>query len=117
MLINRNNMWKLQRLSGASIAELILVCLVLNLLALQGHFHVFDERSDGGTFYIGAQLLGTPQLYDIDAILYAQVVHGDRTPNIGLIYCRPPFVALLFKPLSFLEFYSAIMVWRLICAV
>jgi hypothetical protein len=109
-------MFKFNQLSVVSIAELVLVCIALNLYVLKGHFHCMSEMSDGGTFYVGAQLLGTPQLYDIDANLYTQALHTDTRPNIGLIFCRLPFVALMFKPLSFLPYYPALAVWRLLCA-
>lgn len=103
------------RLPFWSALILVLFCIALNTVALKVHFHMLHEMNDGGTFYVGAKLLGTPKLYDIKANLDMQQTYTQEH-NEGLIYVRPPYVAWLWKPLSMLPYWRAQTVWRVLCA-
>jgi len=93
---------------------LVLLCLAVNLRVLRQHFHMVTEMSDGGTFYVGSKLLGTPKLYDVSANLDAQQLYAKQAPNPGLIFCRLPYVVWLWKPLAALPYLSAMIVWRVL---
>ena len=76
-----------------------------NLVTLQG-VHDFTG------FFIGARLLGTPNLYDIPANLAMQkALTGYTLPNI--IFVRPPFWAFVIKPFTFVDYHVALTVWKL----
>ncbi len=93
---------------------LAVVCIGLNLRVLRQHFHMVTEMSDGGTFYIGSKLLGTPELYNVEGNLQAQAKYTQQVPNPGLIFCRLPYVVWLWKPFAALPFVSAMIIWRLL---
>ena len=67
-------------------------------------------RNDFLSFYAGARLAGTPGLYDDDAAQQIQIqVTGETGPALRFI--RPPYYALLLKPLGMLPYRAAYAVW------
>jgi hypothetical protein len=61
-------------------------------------------------FYAGGKLAGTPRLYDPRAAMDVQR-EACRCAVRGLIYNRPPYYALLLKPLAWLPFHTANAIW------
>jgi hypothetical protein len=70
--------------------------------------NLFEGRNDFAAFYMGARLTGTGRLYDIEPQYEAQKSQfGYYMPAVTFI--RPPFYAVLLKPLAGLDYISA---WR-----
>jgi hypothetical protein len=65
----------------------------------------FHGQNDFVTFYAGAKLAGTPDLYSREANLKLnRSVVGD---DMGMMYIRPPFYAAILKPLAALPYLTA----------
>lgn len=71
-------------------------------------------RNDFVTFYAGAKLSGTPDLYSRAANLKLNESLVGR--DMGMMYIRPPFYAPFLKPLSWMPFGTALAVFSLITA-
>jgi hypothetical protein len=70
---------------------------------------------DFTALYVGAALVGTPGLYNPQANLALQ----DRlvgTHRESVLYTRPPFWAALLRPLTWLSYTSALLLWKAIMA-
>lgn len=61
-------------------------------------------------FYAGGRLVGTPDLYDADAVRHVQS-QASGTYGESLRFTRLPYYALLFKPLSMLPLPAARALW------
>lgn len=71
--------------------------------------------TDFTAFYFGASRAGSSEIYDAEATYQWQVrTLGVRIPE--LIYIRPPFHALMLKPLTLLEYKTAFVVFLLLNA-
>src|SRR5271169_5226819 len=80
--------------------------LCLLLLAWPQRERVIQGQNDFVSFYVGAKLAGTPQLYSRPANLAAiQSILGFQME--GTTYIRPPFYAILLKPLAMLPYSAA----------
>jgi hypothetical protein len=63
------------------------------------------------SFRVGAELVGTPRLYDLESNFDAQkALVGSVHP--GLPYARPPFFAAALKVFTLLPYESAACVWK-----
>jgi hypothetical protein len=98
-------------LSGVAVVCLIGISLTLMLF---GKKLIFPEIVvDFTGFWIGAQLLGTPNIYDIPSNLALQkTIVG--TIKEDLIYVQPPFLAAAVKPLTLLPYIQAMVFWKLL---
>ncbi len=75
------------------------------LMGYQRREIALHARNDFVTFYAGAKLAGTPNLYSRAANLELnKALVGD---DMGVMYIRPPFYAAILKPLSALPFLPA----------
>ncbi len=75
------------------------------LLGYQRRDAALHARNDFVTFYTGAKLAGTPDLYSRTANLEVnKALVGD---DMGEMYIRPPFYAAILKPLSVFPFMTA----------
>lgn len=94
--------------------SLAVACLLFNVRLHKYHLHNMWQMSDGGTFYVGAKLVGTPDLYSIEQNMAAHRTMASSPPNDGLIYCRLPHIAWLWQPLAALPFTDAMAAWRVL---
>ena len=80
---------------------------VIFLLLLGYHRRdvALHARNDFVTFYAGAKLAGTPDLYSRTANLELNTSLVGNDMNV--MYIRPPFYAAILKPLSWLPFLTA----------
>ncbi|HZS49442.1 MAG TPA: glycosyltransferase 87 family protein [Bryobacterales bacterium] len=64
-------------------------------------------------FYAGAKLSGTPDLYNPARV---RQVQGDSAGSTGenYLYCRPPYLALLIRPLGRMPYHTAYLLWQLL---
>jgi Glycosyltransferase family 87 len=80
--------------------------LCLGLLAYPQRERAIRGQNDFVSFYTGAKLAGTPQLYSRAANLQViQSILGFQME--GTTYIRPPFYAMLLKPLALLPYRAA----------
>jgi hypothetical protein len=80
--------------------------LCLGLLAWPQRERAIRGQNDFVSFYTGAKLAGTPDLYSRPANLQAiQTILGFQME--GTTYIRPPFYAILLKPLAKLPYRVA----------
>jgi hypothetical protein len=78
----------------------------LLLIAYPQRERVLKGQNDFVSFYAGARLVGTPQLYSRPANLATiQSILGLQME--GTTYIRPPFYAVLLKPLASLPYRAA----------
>jgi len=101
------------RLALSGLATLLLcLCGVAFALCLLGTllFSTTGMR-DFMSFRVGAQLLGTPHLYDMPSILAVQkAMIGSVHP--GVPYARPPFFAAAIRPLLLVSYSTAACIWK-----
>ena len=91
------------------IVALLLVPLLVALAALPlGHW-----ETDFLSFYAGARLAGTSQLYSLKAVHDIQAPY-EREPAQVRAYIRPAFYALLLWPLGKLSFHAASVAWQVL---
>lgn len=75
----------------------------------------WQGRNDFLGLYAGARLVGSPNLYDHDAV---RDVHLQAVGATGEIpFVRPPCYALFLKPLGLLPYRTAFAVWAILLAV
>jgi hypothetical protein len=75
------------------------------LLAYHRRDVALHAKNDFVTFYAGAKLAGTPDLYSRTANLELNTSLVGNDMNV--MYIRPPFYAAILKPLSWLPFLTA----------
>ena len=81
------------------------IALLSTLVALQWH-RTIRGQNDFVALYVGAKLVGSPDLYSRPANeAMIQSILGATMQSV--IYTRPPFYAALLKPLSFLPYLAA----------
>jgi hypothetical protein len=97
-------MKQLIRLSG-----LLCIPLLVALVSLP----TYHWETDFLSFYAGAKLAGTPQLYSVDAIHAIEAAYERETVQVRA-YIRPAFYAVLLQPLSRLPFRTASVVWQIL---
>jgi len=79
--------------------------LFMLLLGYQKRQVMLHARNDFVTFYAGAKLAGTPDLYSRTANLEMnRALVGN---DMGVMYIRPPFYAAILKPLAAFPFLVA----------
>jgi hypothetical protein len=100
--------WRIALLCAAGVlVNTLLACNLFLPRAWQG-------RNDFMGFYAGAQLAGTPNLYDRDSIGAAHLRAVGETGEIQ--YGRPPYYAWILKPLGRLPYRTAYTVWAVLMA-
>lgn len=72
---------------------------------------VFIGANDFLSFYAGAQLVGTPDLYNHDRVKEIQA-EEIGIPSDTLPFIRPPFYAAMLWPLGKLPYMTAYVVWQ-----
>jgi hypothetical protein len=94
--------------------------LCVSLVVLWGCFlpwkRALAGQNDFLGLYVGATLAGTPDLYSPSAVQKMQ----QRTANIRLpavLYSRPPFYAVLLKPLAAMPYLPAYFLFQALCTV
>jgi hypothetical protein len=92
-----------------TIAALLLAPLLVALAALP----LEHWETDFLSFYAGAKLAGTGQLYALDAVHQIQAGY-EREPAQVRAYIRPPFYAMLLWPFGKLPFRAASVVWQVL---
>jgi hypothetical protein len=79
---------------------------------------ILRGHNDFIQLYAGAQLAGTPDLYSREANLkLIQQTHGFTMETV--VYTRPPFYAVVLKPLAWLPYQAAYAIYSLasLCAI
>lgn len=86
-------------------SPVVLGVIFLLLLGYHRWSQAIHARNDFPTFYAGAKLAGTPELYSraSNVVLIEKLVGED----LGMMYIRPPFYAAILKPLAWLPFLGA----------
>lgn len=79
--------------------------LFMLLLGYQKRQVALHARNDFVTFYAGAKLAGTSELYSRSANLEMNTALVGN--DMGVMYIRPPFYAAILKPLTALPFLTA----------
>ncbi len=74
---------------------------------------VFTGANDFLSFYAGARLVGTPDLYNHDRVKQIQSTEIG-IPSDTLPFIRPPYYAALLWPLGKLPYMTAYAVWQLL---
>lgn len=93
-------------------AAAALVILAVALVALPLSHWGSDFRS----FYTGARLAGTPELFSLDAMRKIEAPLGTDLSQLQ-VWIRPPFYALLLLPLGQLPYRAAACIWQVILAL
>ena len=93
----------------------VIVCvsaLALNILLVGSLFvpNAWSGRNDFLSLYAGARLAGTPDLYNPAAIRDVQA-RSIGEAGESLQFSRLPYYALILKPLSWLPYRTAYLVW------
>ncbi len=83
------------------------------LLLFQSRNLAFTGRNDFAAFYVGAKLVGTPDLYDAERNRAVAIAHLGGTSEAWR-YIRLPFQAALMWPLGLLPYQSAYLAWALL---
>ena len=89
-----------------------LIGIVLRVIALAGMPASQLCGSDFGVFYAGGVLAGTPELYSPTAVQAIQTREmGCSTASA--VYLRLPVYAVMVRPLTWISFWKAFLLWRL----
>src|SRR3954467_10181060 len=89
------------------------IALLSTLVALQWH-RTIRGQNDFVALYVGAKLVGTPDLYSRPANeTMTKSILGATMQSVT--YTRAPFYAVLLKPLSFLPYLAAYGVFCAVC--
>jgi len=95
----------------------IWISVLAGFLILGGLFYLTRDRSLTGhndflSLYTGATLAGSPGLYSLEA---NQKVHLAATGTaLEFVFFRPPYYAVLLKPLAWLPYRAAYLLFQLI---
>ncbi len=89
------------------------VAIVLFVLWTQRD-RVFTGRNDFVQVWVSAKLVGTPGLYNFEADRAMQIRAIGTTMENNITPSRPPFYPLLFKPLGWLPYLPAFIVYELL---
>ncbi len=73
-------------------------------------------KNDFASFYIGARMAGTAELYNSARSRQEQALLGVRDTQHPMPFIRPPFCAILYHPLSRLDYGTAYLVFQLFSA-
>ncbi|MCE5307162.1 MAG: DUF2029 domain-containing protein [Acidobacteriales bacterium] len=85
--------------------------------ALVWSFQPGAPRNDFVSFYTAPALLDSGNLYDLRRTEEEQAKYGfDRERQHKLAFLRPPFYALLLKPLAWLPYNAAYLTWLVLSA-
>ena len=79
--------------------------IFLLLLGYHRREQALGAKNDFVTFYAGAKLAGTPELYSRAANV--ELIKKLAGEDMGMMYIRPPFYAAILKPLAWLPFLAA----------
>ncbi len=93
-------------------APVVLGVIFMLLLGYQRRDMAFHAKNDFVTFYAGAKLAGTPELYSKTANVEA--IRGLVGQDLGVMYIRAPFYAAILKPMAWLPFLTAYAVFSLL---
>ena len=94
----------------ALVSSCLMVTMVVHVRSIVGSY-----ASDFAVFYVGGHLIGGGDLYDHEVLHREEQRHvGGYSPDHG--YVRLPFYALLFRPLSYLDYAAAEWVWHVVRA-
>src|SRR5690349_1547649 len=85
---------------------IVLGLVFLLLLAYPQRDRMLKGQNDFVAFYAGAKLVGTPDLYSRAANL-ATIQETLGFSMVGTTYLRPPFYAVILKPLAALPYRTA----------
>jgi hypothetical protein len=86
-------------------SPVLLGVIFLMLLGYHRREQALGARNDFPTFYAGAKLAGTPELYSRAANL--ELIKKLVGEDLGMMYIRPPFYAAILKPLAWFPFLAA----------
>lgn len=100
----KESAWLLALCSAVCFAFLLLCSVPAWEQTLRG-------ENDFLQLYAGARLVGTPDLYSEQATIR---IHGEAVGGYipGIYYSRPPFYAVLLKPLSWLPYLTAYAIFQ-----
>lgn len=93
-------------------APVALGVIFMLLLGYQRRDMAFHAKNDFVTFYTGAKLAGTPELYSRAANV--ETIRGLVGQDLGVMYIRAPFYAAILKPMAWLPFLSAYALFSLL---
>jgi hypothetical protein len=88
------------------------ISIVLMLLWVQRD-RVLTGRNDFIQLWVSAKLVGTPQLYDFEVNRRIQIETLAATME-NVVPSRPPFYAVLLKPLSWLPYTTAFLLFQIV---
>lgn len=86
-------------------SPVVLGVIFLLLLGYHRRVEALGAKNDFVTFYAGAKLAGTAELYSRTANV--ELIKKLLGEDMGMMYIRPPFYAALLKPLAWLPFLAA----------
>jgi hypothetical protein len=87
--------------------------IFMALMAMEAGDLAVAGRNDFAPFYVGAQLIGTGDLYAVEPY-YAFLMHRFDGTNDSLRYTRLPHHALMFWPLGRLPYETAYVIWTVL---
>jgi hypothetical protein len=95
------------------------VAIGLCILYVMPHLVMVTGRNDFTNLYLGGLLYGTPEYYS-PTTNQQQQVELTGAIQVNCYFQRPPFYGLLLKPLSWLPYYRAYLVYQalsLLCVI
>ena len=93
---------------------IVIGCLgVIFLAGLNLRGWNFNAFRDFTGFYVGALLVASPSLYNPEANLAVQRKLGARETD-AIIFVRLPYFAAILRPLTWIQYRAAIVVWGLL---
>jgi hypothetical protein len=101
---------RVNRVVVANVLQILIGIAFLCVLEYPFYKTVLLGHNDFSTFYAGAKLARTPALYDHETMRQA-VRSGWPDSGEGEVYLRAPFYAVLLKPLAWLPYRTALMVF------
>ena len=114
---NRALPWRLITPLPAACALAGLIFLSVAIVpGLRSTFGKNGWRNDFVSFYSGAKLLSTCQMYSYNSVFEMQK-HLGMTDSTAMVYIRPPFYAAIMRPLSALPYEMAYAVFQVLSMV
>jgi hypothetical protein len=99
----------MKRMDRLALAALSVGGLALTAMIIGSGWHYWrDGQTDFLSFYSGARLAFTPDLYDLGK---AQAIQAEAGIPLGLCYIRMPWFAAALWPLGKLPYHSAYVIW------
>ena len=99
--------------TGPTVVLLVLMSALLVFLAWPVRDLVATGANDFLSFYAGARLVGTPDLYNGAAVRRFQT-REIGIPSDTLPFTLPPYYAVMLWPLGRLPYFPAYVIWQVL---